>query len=159
MPGVLARGARAVSRLARARVALAALLFACVAAAERAGDTAQSLSESEWNAIQRVVSDQLAAFKAGDDEKAFGQASPGIRAQFGDAPTFMSMVRRGYGALTSARYTEFLQGAVIDGRVIQPLRVVGADNSVVVALYTMERHDGRWKIAGCALAPSTVQAI
>ena len=69
------------------------------------------------------------------------------------------MVRDGYGALIAARYTEFLEGAVIDGSVIQPLRLIAPDNSVRVALYTMEKQtDGRWKIAGCVLAPSTVQA-
>ncbi len=69
------------------------------------------------------------------------------------------MVRTSYGALTAARYTEFLEGAVIEGRVIQPLRLIGPDNTVLVALYTMEKQkDGRWKIAGCVLAPSSVQA-
>ena len=48
---------------------------------------------------------------------------------------------------------------MIDGAVIQPLRLVAPDNSVRVALYTMEKQkDGRWRIAGCILAPSTVQA-
>ena len=70
------------------------------------------------------------------------------------------MVRNGYGALIAARYVEFLEGAVIDGAVIQPLRLVAPDNSVLVALYTMEKQkDGRWRIAGCVLAPSTVQAV
>ena len=37
--------------------------------------------------------------------------------------------------------------------------LVAPDNSVLVALYTMEKQkDGRWRIAGCVLAPSTVQA-
>ncbi len=139
---------------------LAASWIACAGAQSAAGsDAEQPLAPSEWSAIKRVVGDQLAAFKAGDGEKAFGYASPGIHAQFGDAPTFIRMVRQGYSALLSARYTEFLEGAVIDGRVIQPLRLIARDNSVVVALYTMEKHDGRWKIAGCVLAPSTVQAV
>ncbi len=148
----------------RARTALAAFVVSVVVAAVSMSTVrAQTASEetlpkSEWSAIERVVRNQLAAFKAGDGERAFTYASPGIRAQFGDAPTFIAMVRNGYGALLTARYTEFLEGAVIDGRVIQPLRLIAQDNSVVVALYTMEKHDGRWKIAGCVLAPSTVKA-
>ena len=52
-----------------------------------------------------------------------------------------------------------LEGAVIEGSVIQPLRLVAPDNSVQVALYTMQKQpNGRWKISGCVLAPSTVQA-
>jgi hypothetical protein len=156
MPGVLAGDG--VKRLARALAALLAIAWLAAACAQSASDADAALAVSEWEAIKGVIGDQLDAFRAGDGETAFGYASPGIRAQFVDAPTFIAMVRNGYSALLTARYTEFLEGAVIDGQVIQPLRVVGRDNSVVVALYTMERHEGRWKIAGCVLAPSTVKA-
>ena len=78
--------------------------------------------------------------KAGNGGKAFAHAAPGIRQQFGTAGNFLAMVRTAYGALIAARYTEFLEGAVIEGRVIQPLRLVGSDNSVRVALYTMEKQ-------------------
>ena len=74
------------------------------------------LSHDDWRAIQRVIGDQLDALRAGDAERAFGFAAAGIRAQVGDAATFMAMVRSGYEALLVARYTEFLEGAVIDGR-------------------------------------------
>jgi len=68
------------------------------------------------------------------------------------------MVQTSYTPLLDARYAEFLDGAVIDGNVIQPLRLILPDNTVLVALYTMEKEKGRWHIAGCVLAPSTVQA-
>ena len=88
--------------------------------------------------------------------KAFAHAAPGIRAQFGTADNFLAMVRTAYDALIAARYTEFLEGAVIEGVVIQPLRLIAPDNTVQVALYTMEKQkSGGWKIAGCVLAPST----
>ena len=118
-----------------------------------------TLPDADWSAIRRTIDDQRKALKSGDARKAFSFAAPGIRAQFGTAETFLAMVRNGYGALIAARYVEFLEGAVIDGAVIQPLRLVAPDNSVLVALYTMEKQkDGRWRIAGCVLAPSTVQA-
>ena len=118
-----------------------------------------ALAASEWSAIRRAIDDQRKALKSGDARKAFSFASPGIQAQFGTPNTFLAMVRNGYGALIAARYVEFLEGAVIEGAVIQPLRLVAPDNSVLVALYTMEKQkDGRWRIAGCVLAPSTVQA-
>jgi hypothetical protein len=65
--------------------------------------------------------------------------------------------------LIDARYDEYLEGAVIDGRVIQPLRLILRDGTVLVALYTMEKipdeeGDARWRIAGCLLAPSTVKS-
>ncbi len=118
-----------------------------------------TLATAEWKAIERVIREQLSALKTGDAAKAFSYASPGIRAQFETPANFLDMARTSYGALTAARYTEFLEGAVIEGRVIQPLRLVAPDNTVLVALYTMEKQkDGRWKIAGCVLAPSSVRA-
>jgi DNA-binding transcriptional LysR family regulator len=118
-----------------------------------------TLRDEEWTAIKALISGQLAALKAGDGTTAFSYAAPGIRQQFGNADTFLEMVRKSYGALLAARYSEFLEGAVVGGRVIQPLRLVGPDNTVLVALYTIEpQPDGGWKIAGCILAPSTVRA-
>ena len=124
-----------------------------------AAGAAPTLPERDWTAIKALISEQLAALKAGDGTKAFGYASPGIRQQFGSGGAFLDMVRTSYGALLAARYSEFLEGAVIDGSVVQPLRLVGPDNTVLVALYTMEQQPGGgWKIAGCILAPSTVKA-
>ena len=118
-----------------------------------------TLSKSEWQAIRKVISAQLAALKAGNADKAFSYAAPGIRAQFGDSTTFIAMVRQEYSPLLLARYTEFLDGAVIDGVIVQPLRLLAPDNSVLVALYTVERQrGGDWRITGCQIAPSTVQA-
>jgi hypothetical protein len=128
----------------------------CVAAFARAAPT--GLAKAEWTAIRKVISQQLAALRAGDDERAFGYASPGIQAQFGDARRFMAMVRDRYSALLDARYTEFLEGAVIDGLIVQPLRLIAPDNGVQVALYTMEKQQRGWRINGCQLAPSTVRA-
>ena len=129
---------------------------ACIAPGRAAADPV--LTHDDWRAIERVIGDQLDALRAGDAERAFGFAAAGIRAQVGDAPAFMAMVRSGYEALLVARYTEFLEGAVIDGLVVQPLRLIAPDNTVRVALYTMQRDGAAWRIAGCAIAPSTVKA-
>jgi hypothetical protein len=152
---------RPLTTLARTSSAwtLAALLLAAIPAAGQPRPQETTLSVAEWAEIRTVVGAQLAALKAGDGDRAFGYASPGIRAQLGNAAGFMQMVREGYVALVTARYTEFLDGAVIDGVVIQPLRLVAPDDTVQVALYTMQKlPDGGWRIAGCALAPSTVRA-
>jgi len=147
----------------RAFVAALAGMLATACISPRALAAAQGsdprLKASEWFAIRRTIDDQRKALKAGDARKAFSYASPEIRAQFRTPEKFFAMVRDGYGALLEARYVEFLEGAVIEGAVIQPLRLVAPDNSVLVALYTMDKQqDGRWRIAGCVLAPSTVQA-
>ena len=157
MPGVriAKRMNRCASRRAILRAALACvpwLLFDGVAVAET------GLTAEDWSAIKKAISEQLDALRAGNGERAFGYASEGIRAQFGDAENFLTMVRTGYSSLLEARYTEFLEGAMIDGAIVQPLRLIGPDNTVRVALYTMERYRGGWRINGCAIAPSTVKA-
>ena len=119
-----------------------------------------TLRAAEWTAIRQVIDDQQAALKAGDGAKAFVVRIAGNPRAVRQHPnTSWRWCANGYGALLAARYTEFLEGAVIDGVVIQPMRIIAPDNSVLVALYTMEKQkDGRWRIAGCVLAPSTVQA-
>jgi hypothetical protein len=134
-------------------------MASCRAAESAATVGEPALRAADWTAIKKVIAEQRSALKGGDAAKAFSYASPGIRNQFGDAATFIDMVRTMYSALLTARYTEFLEGAVFDGAVIQPLRLIDADNTVRVALYIMERQDnGTWRIGGCRIAPSTVQA-
>ena len=137
---------------------LAAVGIACWMRAAAAAQTEPTAAE--WQSIQEVIAAQRSAIIAGDADKAFGYASPGIRQQFDDdAASFLAMVDAAYAALESARYVEFLEGAVIDGIVVQPLRLIDADNTVRVALYTMEKQaDGKWRISGCRIAPSTVRA-
>ena len=135
------------------------LAFAFAVLAGMVAAQAPEPRDADWKAMQAIIAEQRAALVAGDGDEAFSYATPAIRAQFGDAQTFMEMVRGGYAALLTARYVEFLQGAVIDGTIIVPLRLVDADNTVRVALYIMEKQsNGGWRIAGCRIAPSTVQA-
>ena len=137
--------------------AAAATLIAGAAPPAQADDA--QLARAEGQAIKNVILQQLAALRAGDSVKAFSYATPGIQAQFGDARNFMIMVRNAYSPLLDARYDEFLEGAVIEGVIVQPLRLIGRDNTVLVAFYTMERQKrGGWRISGCMIAPSTVQA-
>jgi hypothetical protein len=114
---------------------------------------------ADWDRIRSVVTAQREALVAGEGERAFAFATPALRRQYGSAEAFMRMVRSGYQALVDARYVELLEGAVIEGSTIQPLRLVMPDGAVLVALYTMERQrDGSWRIAGCVIAPSTVRS-
>ena len=145
--------------LAGTRRFLLCAILALAAPALAAPPSEPSLPAAEWKAIRKVIEDQLAALRQGDGAKAMTYAAPGIQLQFGTPDNFLRMVQTGYAPLLDARYTVFLEGAIIEGAVIQPLRLVLPDNTVLVALYEMQRMpNGRWRIAGCQLAPSTVQA-
>jgi hypothetical protein len=146
-----------IARITR-RVAIAWALASACALAQIPGTS--TLPAQDWREIRAAVESQRAALVAGDAERAYGYASRGIREQFGDADTFLQMVRLAYAALIDARDAELLDGAVIDGQVIQPLRLVLPDNTVLVALYTMVRErSGAWRVNGCVLAPSTLKAV
>jgi hypothetical protein len=141
----------------RTFVALALALLATLAFAQ--GSARPTHPAADWDTIRGVVTAQREALVAGDGERAFAFATPALRRQYRSAEAFMRMVHSGYQALVDARYVELLDGAVIEGSTIQPLRLVMPDGTVLVALYTMERQrDGAWRIAGCVIAPSTVKS-
>ena len=138
----------------RRSLALATLFAVALVALAQTSPTSE-----DWIEIKRVIAAQRDALVRDDGERAFAFATPAIRYRFGDANNFMRMVRESYRALLDARYVEFLEGAVIAGDVVQPLRLVLPDGSVMVAIYGMQREaDGRWRINACVIAPSTVRS-
>jgi len=140
-------------------VRLAFFAFVIAFAQHAAAQASRTPSAQDWIEIKRVIAAQRAAIVAGDGERAFSFAAPSIRTHFRDDQTFMRMVRESYAALIEARYVEFLEGAVIGGEVVQPLRLVLADGTVLVAIYGVARQpDGDWRITACAIAPSTVRS-
>jgi len=143
-----------MNRARRAFVLALALAWSAVAWPQ-----APQPGEDDWREIRRVVADQRAALVAGEGDRAFAHASPGIRRQFGDPVRFLAMVRSSYADLVDATDAAFVDGAMIDGHVIQPLRLTLPGGTVRVALYTMEKQpDGHWRISGCAIAPSTLRS-
>ncbi|EWY36476.1 hypothetical protein N825_26535 [Skermanella stibiiresistens SB22] len=99
-----------------------------------------------------VIQGQLDAFQRDDADAAFGYASPMIQGMFGSPATFIGMVRQGYPPVYRPRGVDFLDLAVVDGRLTQRVLLVGPDGAAVVALYFMERQpDGAWRIDGCVL--------
>jgi hypothetical protein len=140
----------------RAAFALCLLALAWPAAAQEA-----ALPTDDRAAIRGVIESQLAAFNRDDGETAFSFASPGIRNIFGDVETFMQMVREGYAPVYRSREAEFRDiTRLAETMWLQEVLIVGADGTVVMALYTMERQsDGVWKIAGCVLAPAREESV
>lgn len=130
---------------------LVALLIA-LAAPVAAQSPATDVAAADRAAIRRIIGEQIEAFRRDDGEAAFGFASPGIQRIFGDAATFMSMVRGGYQPVYRPREIAFRDLLRFDGQLVQVVAVVGPDGRRVVALYPMEQQpDGSWRIAGCQL--------
>ena len=137
-----------LSAASRLRALLGALLLALAGAAP-----AQLLGGEEVSAMRRVIDAQLEAFSRDDHEGAFSLASPGIRERFGTAETFVRMVREQYAVVYRPASRTFLKPVVEDGTVIFPVQLSDRAGQVWVALYTMQRESGEWRVAGCQLVP------
>jgi hypothetical protein len=114
-----------------------------------------ALEDSERAAIRAIIAEQWDAFKSDDAERAFSYASPGIRHIFGDAETFMAMVRKGYNPVYHPHEPQFGPLSEAENGLTQSVTVVDDDGNVWTAFYTMERQaDGSWRISGCRLTRS-----
>ncbi|MBI1942478.1 MAG: DUF4864 domain-containing protein [Betaproteobacteria bacterium] len=129
---------------------LSALLLALTPLTAPAQD---AVPPEDARAVREVIEAQLDAFRRDDAARAFSLATPGIRATFGDAETFMEMVRRSYAVVYRPKSVTFEPPVAIDGELIQPVRLTDADGRAWLALYPMQRQpDGSWRTNGCQLA-------
>ncbi len=110
--------------------------------------------------IRSVIEQQIDAFKRDDAAGAYSFAAPAIKKIFPSAEIFMQRVRQGYQPVYRPRSFAFDELTRIEGKLVQPVRVVGPDGVPVTALYIMERQpDGSWKIGGCLLTRESGQRV
>src|SRR5262245_51303630 len=119
------------------------LFFALVLLAT--ASTAAEISKEDAAAIRAVISEQLDAFAHDDGPRAFSLATAGIRAQFGTPEVFMEMVRTEYAVVYRPKSVQFEPPELIEGQVIQPVRMTDAEGRSWVAIYPMRREGGRWR--------------
>src|SRR5215216_51751 len=111
------------------------------------------VSTADAAAIRMVVQQQLDAFARDDARRAFALATSGIRERFGTAEAFLAMVRADYPVVYRPRRVDFEKPVVIEGEIVQPVRMIDADGVVWIAVYPMERQkNGTWRINGCQVA-------
>ena len=111
-------------------------------------------------ASQRVIADQIDAFKSGDHERAFSHAAPGIRSAFGSPDNFVGMVKRGYMPVFDPQQFSFGRYSERGGTLYQEVLVTGPQGKEWVALYTLRRHpDGSLRITGVRIAKSDGFAV
>ena len=110
--------------------------------------------------LRHVIERQIDAFKRDDATGAYSFAAPSIQKIFPTAEIFMDMVRKGYQPVYRPRSYAFDELTRIEGKLVQPVRVIGPDGVPVTALYIMKRQsDGSWKIGGCVLTRVPGQGV
>jgi len=123
----------------------ALLLFAAVS-------SAAEISKEDAAAIRKVITQQLDAFARDDGPRAFSLATAGIQAQFGTPEAFMEMVRSQYQVVYRPKSVQFLPPEIVEGEVVQPVRMTDAAGGAWLAIYPMRREAGRgWRTNGCFL--------
>lgn len=134
-------------------------LAALGAAADSASNSATAISKGDRTAIQSVITTQIKALQAEDMDAAFALSAPDVRRQFGNANAFADMIREDYEPLLKHYSRTFLEITVEEEEVIQPVRIVNRDGTVVLALFGMERQaDGEWKVYGCRITQTELHA-
>jgi len=144
--------------LGRGLVAVWLLLLAAAPAAAQATDV-----EPRAAAMQKVVLEQLAAFRRGDWATAYGFASESIRAQF-SPEAFRRMVTRGYAAIAGSASATVLRTEAGDPQQgYVEVRVYGQTGETIDALYELVDEQGAWKVNGVIAKPAEkrdlVQAV
>lgn len=130
------------------------LAFAPFAVAQNA------LRHEDTQAIRKVIEAQLDAFRRDDAAGAFSLATPGIRETFGTPENFLAMVRASYAVVYRPQSVRFEPPVMIEGEVVQPVRLTDAEGRAWLALYPMQRQPGgEWRTNGCRLARVAGQTI
>lgn len=132
--------------------ALAVLSFMHPAQAEIPAAPA-NLAIEDVAYIRNMIIGQIDAFRKDDAEKAFSYAAPKIRRIFRTPEVFLHMVRKSYQSVYRPQTYKFRTIRRIDGKIVQPLTVVGPSGITETALYIMEKQpDGVWRIGACIMA-------
>ncbi len=110
-------------------------------------------AEDPGIAYQRVITQQLEAFRSDDGALAYSFAAPNVRQIFPTPETFMAMVKRGYLPVYRAQAYRFGEArSDAQGRPGQRVFLTGPDGKTYEAQYTLElQPDGTWQITGCTL--------
>lgn len=97
-----------------------------------------------------VIEAQLEAFKQGDGPKAFSYATPNIQTMFGDADTFMQMVRDGYDVVYHPASVRFVKFETDGMNALHAVQMVDRQKTLWNVYYVLQkRPDGSWRISSC----------
>lgn len=97
-----------------------------------------------------VIEAQLEAFKQGDSAKAFSYATPNIQTMFGDADTFMQMVRDGYDVVYRPASVRFVKFETDGMNALHAVQMIDRQKTLWNVYYVLQkRPDGTWRISSC----------
>lgn len=114
---------------------------------------------ADESAARAVISDQIAAFQAGELGRAFDYASPFIQNKFQTPETFGNMVREGYPMVWRPSEVTFLEAREIDGKLWQEVLLRDVGGRGWIAEYEMVEMDGEMRINGVRIREAPEQSV
>jgi hypothetical protein len=136
-----------------ARKFAAPLLAALLAFAPFFAAAQKAVPPEDARAVRAVIEAQIEAFRRDDATQAFSLATPDIRERFGDAATFLDMVKTSYAVVYRPQSVNFEEPMLLEGELVQPVSLTDAQGHAWIAIYPMQRQpDGSWRTNGCRLA-------
>ncbi|MBA4314814.1 MAG: hypothetical protein C0422_05730 [Alcaligenaceae bacterium] len=126
------------------------VIFAGVLTAAFTTSMVQADEASDRKETRAVIEAQLEAFKQGDGPKAFSYATPNIQTMFGDAETFMKMVREGYDVVVKPVTVRFVKFETDGMNALHAVQMIDRQKTLWNVYYVLQkRPDGTWRISSC----------
>lgn len=126
------------------------IIFAVGLAAAFTTSLGQAGEPEDQKESRAVIEAQLEAFKQGDSAKAFSYATPNIQTMFGDAETFMQMVRDGYDVVLQPSLVRFVKFQTDGTSALHAVQMIDRQKTLWNVYYVLQkREDGTWRISSC----------
>lgn len=126
------------------------LIFAGVLTAAFTASLTHAGEIEDRQESRAVIEAQIEAFKQGDGPKAFSYATPNIQTMFGDADTFMKMVRDGYDVVYSPASVRFVKFETDGMNALHAVQMIDRQKTLWNVYYVLQkRPDGNWRISSC----------
>jgi hypothetical protein len=110
------------------------------------------ITDVEARMIRMMIRDQLAAFRAGDAERAWRFASEGIRSTFVEPERLLSLIRQKYAPLTNLKQLVFGEWSITPDGVGIALEVLDQQYRRHRITYLVVRESDGWKVNGAVSA-------
>jgi hypothetical protein len=126
------------------------VIFASVLTAAFTTSLTHASEADDKKETRAVIEAQLEAFKQGDGPKAFSYATPNIQTMFGDADTFMQMVRDGYDVVYRPASVRFVKFETDGMNALHAVQMIDRQKTLWNVYYVLQkRPDGSWRISSC----------
>lgn len=98
--------------------------------------------------IEKVIAQQIEAFKADDFKTAFEYASPGIQKRFGSPEKFAFVVLHSYPMVWRPSQVQYLRVEQYRDHALQTVMITDYNKTLHLLVYQMVAIDKGWRIGG-----------